>query len=87
MQISELAQGVAAKLEQSRIVFWYDPEQSFTEELEHLANALSIAKEVGDSAADITARVLRTPSARGSSSSASAPISIIRLKITRPTSG
>ena len=27
MQISELAQGVAAKLEQSRIVFWYDPEQ------------------------------------------------------------
>ena len=58
MQISELAQGVAAKLEQSRIVFWYDPEQSFTEELEHLANALSIAKEVGDSAADITARVL-----------------------------
>ena len=58
MQISELAQGVAAKLEQSRIVFWYDPEQSFTEELEHLANSLSIAKEVGDSAADITARVL-----------------------------
>ncbi|MCT8857499.1 BREX-1 system phosphatase PglZ type A [Shewanella xiamenensis] len=58
MQISELAQGVAAKLEQSRIVFWYDPEQSFTEELEHLANALSIAKKVGDSAADITARVL-----------------------------
>ncbi|HGM9927496.1 TPA: BREX-1 system phosphatase PglZ type A [Providencia stuartii] len=58
MQISELAQGVAAKLEQSRIVFWYDPEQSFTEELEHLANALSISKEVGDSAADITARVL-----------------------------
>lgn len=58
MQISELAQGVAAKLEQSRIVFWYDPEQSFTEELEHLANVLSIAKEVGDSAADITARVL-----------------------------
>lgn len=58
MQISELAQGVAAKLEQSRIVFWYDPEQSFTEELEHLANSLSIAKEADDSAADITARVL-----------------------------
>ncbi|MEN8426699.1 BREX-1 system phosphatase PglZ type A [Acinetobacter schindleri] len=50
MQISELAQGVAAKLEQSRIVFWYDPEQSFTEELEHLANALSLAKETGDKA-------------------------------------
>lgn len=58
MQISELAQGVAAKLEQSRIVFWYDPEQSFTEELEHLANSLSLAKESGDKAADITARVL-----------------------------
>lgn len=58
MQISELAQGVAAKLEQSRIVFWYDPEQSFTEELEHLANSLSIAKEADDRAADITARVL-----------------------------
>ena len=58
MQISELAQGVAAKLEQSRIVFWYDPEQSFTEELEHLANSLSLTKESGDKAADITARVL-----------------------------
>lgn len=58
MQISELAQGVAAKLEQSRIVFWYDPEQSFTEELEHLANSLSLAKESSDKAADITARVL-----------------------------
>lgn len=58
MQISELAQGVAAKFEQSRIVFWYDPEQSFTEELEHLANSLSLAKESGDKAADITARVL-----------------------------
>ena len=58
MQISELAQGVAAKLEQSRIVFWYDPEQSFTEELEHLANALSIAKKADNRAADITARVL-----------------------------
>ena len=53
MQISELGQGVAAKLEQSRIVFWYDPEQSFTEELEHLANALSLAKETGDKAAKV----------------------------------
>lgn len=59
MQISELAQGVAAKLEQSRIVFWYDPEQSFTEELEHLANALSVAKEVHSKEADDkAARVL-----------------------------
>lgn len=50
----------------SRIVFWYDPEQSFTEELEYLANALSstkesVAKEAHlnekqDKAADITAR-------------------------------
>lgn len=53
MQISELAQGVAVKLEQSRIVFWYDPEQSFTEELEHLANALSLAKETDDKAAKV----------------------------------
>ena len=63
MQIRELAQGVAAKLEQSRIVFWYDPEQSFTEELEHLANVLSIAKEglakeTDDKSADKTVRVL-----------------------------
>ncbi|OOF03859.1 BREX-1 system phosphatase PglZ type A [Salinivibrio sp. MA607] len=58
MQMSELAQGLSAKFEQSRIVFWYDPEQSFTEELEHLANSLSLAKESGDKAADITARVL-----------------------------
>lgn len=63
MQISDLVQGVAAKLEQSRIVFWYDPEQSFTEELEHLANTSSIekegfAKEIDDKSADKTPRVL-----------------------------
>ena len=33
MQINELAQGLSARFEKSRIVFWYDPEQSFTEEL------------------------------------------------------
>ncbi|WP_257264046.1 BREX-1 system phosphatase PglZ type A [Endozoicomonas sp. ONNA2] len=37
MQISELAQGISARFEKSRIVFWYDPEESFTEELEQLS--------------------------------------------------
>ena len=37
MQISELVQGISARFEKSRIVFWYDPEESFTEELEQLA--------------------------------------------------
>ena len=37
MQISELAHGISARFEKSRIVFWYDPEESFTEELEQLS--------------------------------------------------
>ena len=40
MQINELAQGLLAKFKQSRIVFWYDAEQSFTEELEQLTNSI-----------------------------------------------
>lgn len=43
MQISELAQGLASKFEQSRIVFWYDPDQSFTEDLEQLSTPLNTA--------------------------------------------
>jgi TIGR02687 family protein len=39
MQINELALGLLAKFKQSRIVFWYDAEQSFTEELEQLTNS------------------------------------------------
>ncbi len=31
MQIEQLQQGISAKFEQSRLVFWYDPEQSFKE--------------------------------------------------------
>jgi uncharacterized protein (TIGR02687 family) len=33
MQIEQLQKGIQAKLEQSRLVFWYDPEQSFREEI------------------------------------------------------
>ncbi|MGL5291110.1 MAG: BREX-1 system phosphatase PglZ type A, partial [Vibrionaceae bacterium] len=40
MQINELAQGLAAKLAQNRIVFWHDPEHSFAEEFESLAASL-----------------------------------------------
>lgn len=43
MQISELAQGLASKFEQSRIVFWYDPDKSFTEDLEQLSPPLNTA--------------------------------------------
>ena len=38
MQISELIRGIASKFEQHRIVFWYDPEQSFTEEIRALSD-------------------------------------------------
>ena len=33
MQIDHLIQGIEAKFDQSRLVFWYDPEQSFHEDL------------------------------------------------------
>ena len=39
MQLNELAQGLLAKFKQSRIVFWYDSEHSFTEELAQLTNS------------------------------------------------
>jgi hypothetical protein len=60
MQISELAQGVAAKLEQSRIVFWYELEQSFTDELEYLTNSksLSVKAEAVANSTDKAAAVL-----------------------------
>ena len=33
MQIDQLTKGIEAKFKQSRLVFWYDPEQSFSEEI------------------------------------------------------
>jgi len=33
MQIDQLIKGIEAKFKQSRLVFWYDPEQSFVEEI------------------------------------------------------
>jgi len=33
MQIEQLIKGIEAKFNQSRLVFWYDPEQSFREEI------------------------------------------------------
>ncbi len=33
MQIDQLKKGIEAKFKQSRLVFWYDPEQSFSEEV------------------------------------------------------
>ncbi len=45
MQISDLAKGIAGKLEQSRIVFWYDADQNFTEELEHLQSEEFVTDE------------------------------------------
>jgi hypothetical protein len=36
MQTEQLQQGISAKFEQSRLVFWYDPEQSFKEAIETL---------------------------------------------------
>lgn len=38
MQTSELAKGIAAKFEHSRLVFWYDAEQRFTDEVSELAD-------------------------------------------------
>lgn len=37
MQIEQLTQGIEAKFNQSRLVFWYDPEQSFKDEIANLA--------------------------------------------------
>lgn len=31
MQIGQLTKGIEAKFNKSRLVFWYDPEQSFSE--------------------------------------------------------
>lgn len=44
MQLSELTKGLQDKFTQSRIVFWYDAEQSFTEEVAELIaqNALDV---------------------------------------------
>ncbi|RLA02852.1 MAG: BREX-1 system phosphatase PglZ type A, partial [Gammaproteobacteria bacterium] len=39
MQIDQLIQGLEAKFNQSRIVFWYDPEQSFQEAVASIAIA------------------------------------------------
>jgi len=33
MQIEQLTKGIEAKFSKSRLVFWYDPEQSFAEEI------------------------------------------------------
>jgi|GEM_PF-2996921 len=37
MQIDQLTKGIEAKFEQSRLVFWYDPKQSFSEEISVIA--------------------------------------------------
>ena len=36
MQIKQLEKGLTSKFEQSHIVFWYDPERSFTELIESI---------------------------------------------------
>ena len=41
MQINELIEGIKSKLEQSRIVFWHDPEHSFQEDIDQIAASLS----------------------------------------------
>ena len=37
MQIDRLSQGIEAKFEQSRIVFWHDSDQSFHDEIMSLS--------------------------------------------------
>lgn len=41
MQINELIQGLSAKLEQSRIVFWHDAEHSFQEDIDNIISCLT----------------------------------------------
>ncbi|MEC5211133.1 uncharacterized protein (TIGR02687 family) [Psychrobacter sp. PL15] len=41
MQINELIEGIKSKLEQSRIVFWHDPEHSFQEDIDQITASLS----------------------------------------------
>lgn len=45
MQASELIQGIVAKSKDNRIVFWHDPDQIFTEELDSLNEPLTAAIE------------------------------------------
>lgn len=40
MQLEKLSEGIKKKLEQSRIVFWHDPEQSFVEDIPKLTALL-----------------------------------------------
>jgi len=55
MQLDQLTQGIEAKFEHSRIVFWYDPEQSFQEvvasiaiTVEKLGSGLSFCCKIKD---------------------------------------
>tara|TARA_B100001179_G_C18604294_1_gene412990 strand:- start:897 stop:3563 length:2667 start_codon:yes stop_codon:yes gene_type:complete len=41
MQINELIQGLSAKLEQSRIVFWHDAEHGFLEDIDSIISSLT----------------------------------------------
>jgi hypothetical protein len=51
MQIEQLTQGIESKFEQSRLVFWYDPEQGFKDEVlnsvvdwQKVANSIQISR-------------------------------------------
>jgi uncharacterized protein (TIGR02687 family) len=47
MQIEQLTQGIQAKFNQSRLVFWYDPELSFQEELSQLSLDDTVILDMG----------------------------------------
>ena len=53
MQASELIQGIVAKFKNNRIVFWHDPDQSFTEELDSLNEPLTAAIEANIDSEDV----------------------------------
>ncbi len=58
MQLEQLIQGIEAKFEQSRLVFWYDPEESFHEELPQLmVDGVAVIDMSQESALEIKKRI------------------------------
>jgi hypothetical protein len=58
MNIKQLQQGLENKFAKSRIVFWHDPDQSFTEELDQLSlDGISIINMGDESHFEVKKRI------------------------------
>jgi len=58
MQVDQLIQGIDAKFDKSRLVFWYDPEESFKEEVSQLMiDGVSVINMDGESVLEVKKRI------------------------------